>query len=155
MPSFICGNILRSTMKAWIVRVRVSLLSQKTKKLRDSSSSSSSSVSYSEIETYHNTSFEFMGDGDVEKFDILHWWKGHERHFSILTIIAKQILGTQVSIVAIEQEFSVGGNILDARCLLLSPQSILLMIGPRHKTDNKSSNTKYSTISSTMTTPIE
>ncbi|KAK3195488.1 hypothetical protein Dsin_026798 [Dipteronia sinensis] len=77
------------------------LLSQKTKKLRDSSFSLSS-ASYSEIETYHNTSFEFIGDDDEENFDILHWWRDHERHFPILAIIAKQILGTTVSTVAVE-----------------------------------------------------
>ena len=49
-----------------------------------------------------------MGDGDVEQFDILHWWRDHEKHFPILAIIAKQILATLVSIVVVEQEFSAG-----------------------------------------------
>ncbi|KAK2644703.1 hypothetical protein Ddye_019898 [Dipteronia dyeriana] len=64
------------------------------------------------------------GDDDVDKFDILHWWREHEKHFPILSIIAKQILATPVSTVAVEQEFSAGGNILDARRSLLSPESI-------------------------------
>ncbi|KAK2647769.1 hypothetical protein Ddye_015258 [Dipteronia dyeriana] len=93
------------------------LLSQKIKRLRGSSSSSSSSILYDEIETYHSTNFEFIGDDDVDKFDILHWWREHEKHFPILSIIAKQILATPVSTVAVEQEFSTGGNILDARYL--------------------------------------
>ena len=62
-----------------------------------------------------------MGDGDLENFDILHWWKEHEKYFPILAIIAKQILITPVSTVVMEQEFSSGGNILDERRLLLSP----------------------------------
>ncbi|KAK2645995.1 hypothetical protein Ddye_021190 [Dipteronia dyeriana] len=99
------------------------LLSQKIKRLRGSFSSSSSPISYDEIETYHSTNFEFIGDNDVDKFDILHWWREHEKHFPILSIIAKQILATPVSTVTVEQEFSAGGNILDARRSLLSPES--------------------------------
>ncbi|KAK2648334.1 hypothetical protein Ddye_015823 [Dipteronia dyeriana] len=104
------------------------LLSQKIKRLRGSSSSSSSPISYDEIETYHSTNFEFIGDDDVDKFDILHWWREHEKHFPILSIIAKQILATPVSTVAVEQEFSVGGNILVARRSLLSPESIQVQV---------------------------
>ncbi|KAK3205998.1 hypothetical protein Dsin_020044 [Dipteronia sinensis] len=103
------------------------LLSQKTKKLR-AFSSSLSSASYSEIETYHNTSFEFIGDGDEENFDILHWWRDRESHFPILAIIAKQILGTPVSTVAVKQEFSAHGNIMDPRRSLLSPESIQVQV---------------------------
>ncbi|KAK2655640.1 hypothetical protein Ddye_008692 [Dipteronia dyeriana] len=97
------------------------LLSQNLKRLRGSSSSSSNSVSYCEIEIYHSTNFEFIRDGDTDQFDILHWWREHQKHFPILSIIAKQILVTLVSTVAVEQEFSVGGNILDTRRSLLSP----------------------------------
>ncbi|KAK2652605.1 hypothetical protein Ddye_012461 [Dipteronia dyeriana] len=54
--------------------------------------------------------------------------RDHEKHFPILAIIAKQILAKPVSIVAVEQEFSVVGNILDARCSLLSPESIQVQV---------------------------
>ncbi|KAK2659129.1 hypothetical protein Ddye_005662 [Dipteronia dyeriana] len=67
----------------------------------------------------HN--LKFPGDDDVNKFDILYWWREHQKHFPILSIIAKQILATPVSTVAVEQEFSAGGNICDARRSLLSP----------------------------------
>ncbi|KAK2655688.1 hypothetical protein Ddye_008740, partial [Dipteronia dyeriana] len=56
---------------------------------------------------------------DVENFDILYWWKEREKHFPVLSIIAKQILATPVSTVVVEQEFSAGGNILEARRSLL------------------------------------
>ncbi|KAK3218710.1 hypothetical protein Dsin_012680 [Dipteronia sinensis] len=72
--------------------------------------------------------FGGYGDDDEENFDILHWWRDHERHFPILAIIAKQILGTPVSTVAVEQEFSAGGNILDPRRSLLSPESIQVQV---------------------------
>ncbi|KAK2635878.1 hypothetical protein Ddye_030670 [Dipteronia dyeriana] len=52
------------------------------------------------------------------------WWKDYEQEYPILAIIAKQILGTPVSTVAVEQEFSAGGNILDPRRSVLCPQSL-------------------------------
>ncbi|KAK2658344.1 hypothetical protein Ddye_004877, partial [Dipteronia dyeriana] len=67
-------------------------------------------------------------DGDVNQFDILHWWREHQKRFPILSIIAKHILAIPVSIVAVEQEFSVGGNILDARRSLLSLESIQVQV---------------------------
>ncbi|KAK3221678.1 hypothetical protein Dsin_008703, partial [Dipteronia sinensis] len=98
------------------------LLSKKTKKLRGSSSSSS--TTYSELESYLSTSFGFIEDTEDKKFDILHWWKEHERYFTILAMIAKQILSTPVSTVAVEQQFSAGGNILDPKRSLMSPKSL-------------------------------
>ncbi|KAK2659424.1 hypothetical protein Ddye_005957 [Dipteronia dyeriana] len=51
------------------------------------------------------------------------WWKDYEQEYPILAIIAKQILGTPVSTVAVEQEFNTGGNILDPIRSILCPQS--------------------------------
>ncbi|KAK3189494.1 hypothetical protein Dsin_029055 [Dipteronia sinensis] len=45
-------------------------------------------------------------------------------YFPILAMIAKQILSTPVSTVAVEQQFSAGGNILDPKCSLMSPKSL-------------------------------
>ncbi|KAK2652040.1 hypothetical protein Ddye_011896 [Dipteronia dyeriana] len=58
------------------------------------------------------------------KIDILHWWNEHERYFPILATIAKQILSTPVSTVAVKQQFSADENILDSRRSFLSPKSI-------------------------------
>ena len=44
-------------------------------------------------------------------------------HFPILVVMAKQILTTLISTIVVEQEFSIGGNILDATHSL-SPDSI-------------------------------
>ncbi|KAL5811863.1 hypothetical protein ACOSQ3_026813 [Xanthoceras sorbifolium] len=52
----------------------------------------------------------------------------HATNFPILAIIAKQIFGTPVSTVAVEQEFSAGGNVLDERRALLSPDSIQIQV---------------------------
>ena len=93
------------------------LMSKQTKKGRTSSSSSTA-----EVDVYLKTQFEFMDSDNIE-FNILEWWKEHEKHFPILSIIAKQILGTPVSTVAVEQEFSSDGNILDLKRSLMSPES--------------------------------
>ncbi|KAK2656701.1 hypothetical protein Ddye_009753 [Dipteronia dyeriana] len=119
---------LSQTRSFGVLGAGSALLSQKIKRLRSSSSSSSSLVSYHEIETYHNTNFEFIGDGDVDQFDILHWWREHQKHFPILSIIAKQILATPVSTVDVEQKFSAGGNILEARRSFLSQESIQVQV---------------------------
>ncbi|KAL5840248.1 hypothetical protein ACOSQ4_012856 [Xanthoceras sorbifolium] len=95
-----------------------------TKKVRMSGSSSSSTY-VSEVDVYINTSFEFL---DTPDFNVLQWWREHETNFPILAIIAKQIFGTPVSIVTVEQEFSAGGNVLDERRALLSPDSIQIQV---------------------------
>ncbi|KAK3225454.1 hypothetical protein Dsin_005316 [Dipteronia sinensis] len=95
------------------------LFSQRAKKLRTSSSSSSGSIS--ELDRYLETSHEFLEDSE---FSIQVWWKDHEQIFPILAIIAKQILGTPVSTVAVEQEFSAGGNILEPRRSVMCPQTL-------------------------------
>ncbi|KAK3189036.1 hypothetical protein Dsin_028597 [Dipteronia sinensis] len=116
-------NVSRSSSSSSsFVNLGYNLLSKKTKKLRGSSSSSS--TTYSELESYLSTSFGFIEDTEDKKFDILHWWKEHERYFPILAMIAKQILSTPVSTVAVEQQFSAGGNILDPRRSLMSPKSL-------------------------------
>ncbi|KAL5790520.1 hypothetical protein ACOSQ2_005408 [Xanthoceras sorbifolium] len=95
-----------------------------TKKARTSGSSSSSTY-VSEVDVYINTSFEFL---DTLDFNILQWWREHATNFPILAIIAKQNFGTSVSTVAVEQEFSAGGNVLDERRALLSPDSIQIQV---------------------------
>ncbi|KAK3189556.1 hypothetical protein Dsin_029117 [Dipteronia sinensis] len=116
-------NVSRSSSSSsGFVNLRYNLLSKKTKKLRGYSSSSS--TIYSELESYLSTSFGFIEDTEDKKFDILHWWKEHERYFPILAMIAKQILSTPVSTVAVEQQFSAGGNILDPKRSLISPKSL-------------------------------
>ena len=91
----------------------------KKKKTRGSSSSTQSLTS--KLQSYLTTTFEFVDSPD---FDILQWWKEHQRHFPILDVMAKQILAIPVSIVVVEQQFSAGGNILDSTRSSMSPDSI-------------------------------
>ena len=75
--------------------LRDRLFSQRTKKLRTSSSSST----VSELDRYLEDTHKFSD----EEFSLQAWWKNHQQDYPILAIIAKQILGTPVSTVAVEQ----------------------------------------------------
>ncbi|KAK2646283.1 hypothetical protein Ddye_021478 [Dipteronia dyeriana] len=75
------------------------LFSQRAKKLRASSSSSNT---HSKLDRFLEANHVFLED----KFSIQGWWKDYEKEYPILAIIAKQILETPVSTVAVEQEFS-------------------------------------------------
>ncbi|KAK2648539.1 hypothetical protein Ddye_016028 [Dipteronia dyeriana] len=119
-------NVSQSSSSSGFMNLGYNLLSKKTKKLRGSSSSCSNT--YFELESYLGTSFEFIEDTQDKKFEILHWWNEHEKYFPILAMIAIQIFSTPVSTVAVKQQFSVGGNILDSRCSLLSPKSIQIQV---------------------------
>ncbi|KAK3211844.1 hypothetical protein Dsin_016550 [Dipteronia sinensis] len=84
-----------------------------------------------DVPTHWNSTYKLL----FESYDyrdllvsFMKYNRDHEKHFPILAIIAKQILATSVSTVAVEQEFSTGGNILDARCSLLSPESIQVKV---------------------------
>ncbi|KAK0592334.1 hypothetical protein LWI29_017411 [Acer saccharum] len=96
------------------------LFSQRSKKLKTSSSSSS----ISELDRYLEDEHKFPDD----KFSLQDWWKSHQQDYPILAIIAKQILGTLVSTVAVEQEVSAGGNILDPRRSAMCPQSLEMQV---------------------------
>ena len=98
------------------------LLSKKAKKLRGSSSSSS--TTYSELESYLSTSFEFIEDMPGKKFDILQYWKEYGRYYPIMAMIAKKKISTPVSTVAVEQEFDARRNILDEKRSCLTPKAL-------------------------------
>ena len=89
----------------------------KKKKSQGFSFSLSTQISTSELKSYLTTSFEFV---DTHDFDLLQWWKEHQRQFSILAIISKQILKTSILTATVEQEFNAGGNMLDATRSFLS-----------------------------------
>lgn len=92
-----------------------------TKFLMDRSKKQRHSSSHSELDIYLTTIFEFDTDLD---FNILAWWKRHKTTFPTLAKIAGQILAVPASTVAVEQTFSIGGNILDPRRSRLAPESL-------------------------------
>ncbi|KAF5478514.1 hypothetical protein F2P56_005066 [Juglans regia] len=46
-------------------------------------------------------------------FNILNWWKVHMPMYPILSMMARDVLGTSMSTVALESAFSTGGRVLD------------------------------------------
>lgn len=83
---------------------------------------------------YSSTTFEIgeyltaclmFADEDCDyDFDVLQWWKKWEKIFPVLSIIAKHILATPVSAVALEQEFYDQKNVLDQRRSCMNPELV-------------------------------
>ena len=49
-------------------------------------------------------------------------------YYPIMAMIAKNIFSTPVSTVAMEQEFSTGGNILDEKCSCLTLKALQIQV---------------------------
>ncbi|CAH9087422.1 unnamed protein product [Cuscuta europaea] len=64
----------------------------------------------------------------TDDFDVLNWWKGKERMFSVLAKMAKQVLSMPVSTVAVEQEFCSAGNVLTQCRTRLGAESLEMLI---------------------------
>ena len=77
-----------------------------------------------ELESYLTTKFEHDDSSLTKQFKVLDWWKRKSENYPILSLIAKQILATPASTVAVEQAFSAGGSILDETRSRLSPESL-------------------------------
>ncbi|RAL41248.1 hypothetical protein DM860_010042 [Cuscuta australis] len=87
------------------------LLAKKGKRAQSSTSSSGTTVSsHNELAMYQGVPCDY-DDKDVD-FDVLGWWKRNEHMFLCLGMLARQVLSVPVSTVAVEREFSAGGNIL-------------------------------------------
>ncbi|CAN6248187.1 unnamed protein product, partial [Urochloa humidicola] len=65
---------------------------------------------------------------EMDNFDIIAWWKLHGPKYTVLSLIARDILSVQVSTVASESAFSLAGLVLDEnRCSLL-PETVEALI---------------------------
>ncbi|VFQ86138.1 unnamed protein product, partial [Cuscuta campestris] len=64
---------------------------------------------------------------DVD-FDVLGWWKRNEHMFPCLGMLARQVLSVPVSTVAVEREFSAGGNILTDYRSCLNAESLETLV---------------------------
>ncbi|VFQ67422.1 unnamed protein product [Cuscuta campestris] len=67
-------------------------------------------------------------DEDDVEFDILGWWKRNEHMFPCLGKLARQVLSIPVSTVAVEREFSAGGNILNDFRSCLNGESLETLV---------------------------
>ncbi|VFQ69930.1 unnamed protein product [Cuscuta campestris] len=103
------------------------LLAKKGKRAQSSTSSSGTTVSsHNELAIYHGVPCDY--DDDDVNFDVLGWWKQNEHMFPCLGMLARQVLSVPVSTVAVEREFSAGGNILTDFRSCLSAESLETLV---------------------------
>ena len=75
-----------------------------------------------DIDRYLNV--ETIPFEDNEDFKILEWWKKQQIKYSVLSIIARDVLTVLVSIVASVVAFSAGGRVVSKKRCNLSPEAI-------------------------------
>ncbi|KAL2524709.1 Zinc finger BED domain-containing protein DAYSLEEPER [Abeliophyllum distichum] len=84
--------------------------------LIDSSSSYSHLRSYDTpvelVKYYAHDVLSMLDDKERKNFDILKWWKQHQRSYPILSKIARDLLTPPVSTVALEAALSISGRVL-------------------------------------------
>ncbi|KAL2527478.1 BED zinc finger [Abeliophyllum distichum] len=84
--------------------------------LVDSSSSSSHPRSYDThvelVRYYAHDVLSMLDDEERKNFDILKWWRQHQRSYPILSKMARDLLTPPVSTVASEAAFSISGRVL-------------------------------------------
>ncbi|KAK1567820.1 hypothetical protein Q3G72_017103 [Acer saccharum] len=82
----------------------------------------SSTMVGSELTKYIDTDWQsLLSEEESFNFDIMPWWKSHERSLPVLSIMARDILTPPVSTVASESAFSASGRVLDERCSRIGP----------------------------------
>ena len=64
----------------------------------------------------------------TSSFNILLWWRDHSQKFTVLSMIAKDVLAIPVSTVASESAFSTSGRILDSFRSSLSPKMVEALV---------------------------
>ena len=62
-----------------------------------------------------------------DDFDLLLWWRDHKLTFSILSIMARDIISFSVSTVSSESCFSLTGRIIEERRRRLSPETVEML----------------------------
>ncbi|VFQ92887.1 unnamed protein product [Cuscuta campestris] len=103
------------------------LLAKKGKRAQSSTSSSGTTVSsHNELAMYQGVPCDY--DNDDIDFDVLGWWKRNEHMFPCLGMLARQVLSVPVSTVAVEREFSAGGNILTDYRSCLNAESVETLV---------------------------
>ena len=64
----------------------------------------------------------------TRSFEVLLWWKDNANRYSILSLIARDILAIPISTVASESAFSTSGRILDSFRSSLSPKMVEALV---------------------------
>ncbi|XP_066322132.1 zinc finger BED domain-containing protein RICESLEEPER 4-like [Miscanthus floridulus] len=75
----------------------------------------------SELASYLNCNIVSQLD---DEFDIMQWWHEHKLTYSILSVLAKDILTVPVSTISSESTFSLTGRIIEERRRRLNPETV-------------------------------
>ena len=79
-----------------------------------------------EIAFYLST--PFITKEDLESFDLLKWWKDHEKQFPLLSVVARKVLGIPATSACCERIFSKSGNVVSSLRANISPQNVDMTI---------------------------
>ncbi|KAJ0681130.1 putative HAT dimerization domain, ribonuclease H-like superfamily, hAT-like transposase, RNase-H [Helianthus annuus] len=60
---------------------------------------------------------------NTSELDVLSWWKLNSKKFSVLSQLARHVLGMPISTVAFESAFSTGGRVIDTYRSSLTPKT--------------------------------
>ena len=63
---------------------------------------SQGTLQYTELKLYLDTDFTLFEQSEGDELDILLWWMSHAKKFSILSMLARDVLSIPVSIVSSE-----------------------------------------------------
>ncbi|KAK3198291.1 hypothetical protein Dsin_021706 [Dipteronia sinensis] len=76
----------------------------------------------SDLTKYIDTNWQsLLSEEESLNFDIMSWWKSHERSLHVLSIMVHDILTPSVSAIASKSAFSASGKVLDERRSRLGP----------------------------------
>ncbi|KAK1412859.1 hypothetical protein QVD17_34428 [Tagetes erecta] len=79
----------------------------------------------SELGRYSGTDYtSTMSANDIDSFNILAWWKVREVVFPVLSAMARDLLSSQASTVALESAFSTSGRVISLRRTRFSPEAV-------------------------------
>ena len=70
----------------------------------------------------------FLTSKEIDSFDILSWWKLHQRNFPVLSIMARNLLTPSASTVVSESAFSAGSRVLTEKRTRLNEESLESLI---------------------------
>ncbi|GAU35203.1 hypothetical protein TSUD_204790 [Trifolium subterraneum] len=92
------------------------------------SSNESSTPGKSELELYFEDKPMQLEEENSEDFEVLLYWKLHEKKIPTLSIMAQDILSIPITIVASESSFSIGGRVLTKYRSSTLPEHIQMLI---------------------------
>ncbi|KAK2417485.1 zinc finger BED domain-containing protein DAYSLEEPER [Trifolium repens] len=96
------------------------------------SSNERSTPGKTELELYFEDTPMQLEEENSEDFEVLLYWKLHEKKFPTLSIMARDILSIPITTVASESSFSIGGRVLTKYRSSTLPEHVQMLICTRN-----------------------